>query len=431
MPYNLRLAWQSIRRNPVLSALMVAAIAVGIGASMSTITVYWMGSKNPFPQGNERIYHVQLDSYPVGPRYEPGQEPPDQMSYTDATNLLADDRGDRQVASFKTSMALRPDNPDVRPFMTLVRATSRDFFEVFEVPFLFGSGWDPSADDDAARVAVLSRETNDRVFGGENSVGRTLRTDVGEFQVIGVIDEWNPQPKFYDMTNGAFNDAEDLFIPFSNVAPLELGRAGNTNCGGGPPINSFSDFLASECVWISYWVELGESMSASEYRSYLEGYIAQQKELGRFERESNYRLRDVREWLIEEEVVDGSIKAMVWLSVLFLVVCLLNTVGLILAKFLGRSPQIALRRALGASRTALLQQHLVEVVMIGAIGGVLGAGLAWLGLLGIRALMDSTNAYLYMDWTMVGAAILLAMASAAVAGLYPAIRIGRIAPARH
>ncbi|MEM9301857.1 MAG: FtsX-like permease family protein, partial [Pseudomonadota bacterium] len=93
--------------------------------------------------------------------------------------------------------------------------------------------------------------------------------------------------------------------------------------------------------------------------------------------------------------------------------------------------QIALRRALGASRTALLQQHLVEVVLIGAMGGVLGAGLAWLGLLGIRALMDSTNAYLYMDWTMVGAAILLAMASAAVAGLYPAIRIGRIAPARH
>jgi len=48
--YYLKLGWLSIRRNPLLSMLMIAAIAVGIGASMTTITVNYIMSGNPIPQ---------------------------------------------------------------------------------------------------------------------------------------------------------------------------------------------------------------------------------------------------------------------------------------------------------------------------------------------------------------------------------------------
>ena len=48
--YNLRLAVKGIRRNPVLSALMVAAIGIGIGVCMTAVTVYYLISNDPIPK---------------------------------------------------------------------------------------------------------------------------------------------------------------------------------------------------------------------------------------------------------------------------------------------------------------------------------------------------------------------------------------------
>ena len=429
LPYNLRLAWHSIRRNPILSALMVAAIGVGIGACMTTLTVYYMAAKNPIPHRSDRLFHVQMDNYPITPSYEPGNEPPDQISYTEATNLLRANQGYRQAAMFKAAFPLQPEDPDIRPFLVLSRVTGNDFFSMFDVPFLFGGPWDDSADQSPAQVVVLSRSTNDQVFGGENSVGREVRLGDRDFRVVGVIDDWAPSPKFYDLTNGAFLDVEDTFVPFSLVEPLELDTSGNTNCSGNQQINSYAEFLASECTWITYWVELPDRAAQEDFRTFIENYITEQKALGRFERAPNYRLRTVGEWLEAEEVADDHIKVVVWLSFLFLLVCLLNTVGLILAKFIGRAPQIALRRALGASRATLFWQHLTEVLLIGAVGGLVGLGLAQLGLVGIRKVMGEDLAIFRMDWTMAGTAVLIALMASAVAGAYPAFRVGRMAPA--
>ncbi len=78
------------------------------------------------------------------------------------------------------------------------------------------------------------------------------------------------------------------------------------------------------------------------------------------------------------EVVGNDNRVLVRLSFLFLLVCVLNTVGLLLAKFLGKSGEVALRRAMGASRGAVFSQNLVEVGMIGVLGGLgrHGPGLA-------------------------------------------------------
>ena len=61
--YYLKLGWLSIRRNPFLSVLMIAAIAVGIGASMTTITINYVMSSNPIPQKSDHLFYVQLDSW--------------------------------------------------------------------------------------------------------------------------------------------------------------------------------------------------------------------------------------------------------------------------------------------------------------------------------------------------------------------------------
>ena len=129
---------------------------------------------------------------------------------------------------------------------------------------------------------------------------------------------------------------------------------------------------------------------------------------------------------------------LVGLAFAFLAVCLLNTVGLLLAKFLNDAPMTGVRRALGASRKQVFAQHLVEVGVISSIGALLGLALGGLLLMGLRALytVDATDAagtqaLAHVDVTSVVTALLLAFFATIAAGLYPAWRIGRIPPASY
>ena len=89
---------------------------------------------------------------------------------------------------------------------------------------------------------------------------------------------------------------------------------------------------------------------------------------------------------------------LVGLSFMFLAVCLLNMIGLLLAKFLGAAPLVGLRRALGASKSApFFRQHLVEVGVIGFGGGLLGIALAALGLWGVRNLYENYDELTRLD----------------------------------
>ena len=188
--------------------------------------------------------------------------------------------------------------------------------------------------------------------------------------------------------------------------------------------------MNSECVWIQFWAELRNDTEKQDYMAFLNAYVEQQKELGRFPRPMNNRLNDVMEWMEEQEVVEDDAQLMLGLSLLFLVVCLLNTIGLLLAKFMGKSTDISLRRALGASRSSLFFQHMIESGLIGLCGGVFGLGLTWLGLRGIEMLFeDIVENLVSLDWVMVVTAFTLAIVSALLAGLYPTWRACRIAPA--
>ena len=428
--YYLKLGWLSIRRNPLLSSLMVAAIAVGIGASMSIITVNYIMSSDPIPQKSDQLFYVQVDNWDPNDQDEGGFEPVDQLTYLDATALMKAGKAYRQVASNRTGLVLEPQGEDEMPFSVDTRSTWADFFPMFELPFVYGSGWDDSADQNLERVVVLNKEINERVFGGENSVGRSVRLNGMDFQVVGVLDEYQPVPKFYDVTNDPFGEVEDLFIPFNVAVEYEFPRNGTTNCWKSPDGDGIDAFLNSECVWIQFWAELRNETEKQDYMAFLNAYVEQQKELGRFPRPLNNRLSNVMEWMENQEVVQDDAQVMLGLSLLFLVVCLLNTIGLLLAKFMGKATDISLRRALGATRSSLFIQHMIESGLIGLGGGILGLGLTWLGLRGIEMLFeDIVENLVSLDWVMVVTAIVLAIVSALLAGLYPTWRACRIAPA--
>jgi putative ABC transport system permease protein len=141
------------------------------------------------------------------------------------------------------------------------------------------------------------------------------------------------------------------------------------------------------------------------------------------------RLRSLMEWLDYKEVVPSDVRLQVWLAFGFLSVCLLNTVGLLLAKFMRRSGEIGVRRALGASRREIFVQCLVEAGTVGLAGGILGLALAWLGLWAVRQQPADYADLAHLDPAMLLTTFVLAVAASLLAGLLPAWQAMQVTPA--
>ena len=429
--YNVKLALKSMRRNPIMTALMVAAIAVGIGISMTTLTVYYLMSGNPIPEKSERLFAVTIDSWnPLRPFDQDRPErAPHQFTFGDAERLLVAGEGKRQTAMFESSLIIEPVNEGEAPFEAGARVATADFFSMFDVPMLYGSGWDKSADANGEAVVVLTRQLNDRLFGGKDSVGESLTMQGARFQVVGVADTWEPAPRFYDPIEGGFQEVNDMFVPYALTRVIELNSAGSDWGWKSEEISSFGQWLNSESAWIQYFVELDSADDRDSYVAHLDAYVNEQKKLGRFERPLNNSIHNVMEWMEYNRVVAKASTVLVGLSFLFLTVCLLSTIALLLTKFVGKKAETSLRRALGASRRIIFTQQLVEVAVIGFSGGLIGLLLATLGLQGVKYLYDAPAALVKRDWGMMFTVIGIAIVSSMVAGIYPAWRVCRIPPA--
>lgn len=427
--YYLQLGLRSLKRNPILTALMVLGIALGIGASMTTLTVFHLMGSDPIPSKSDKLHYVQMDSWSPDEPYNDDGRPPDQVTYRDAIALMAAGKADKQAAMFKIALPVQPSNPEVKPFRSLGRATYADFFGMFEPTFQYGQAWGKAEDDEHARVVVLNQETNEKLFGGEDSVGKSVRLDGNDYKVAGVLAKWPLRFRYYDLTNGPFDDMESWWIPFTTAIDLKQHASGNNSCWKSPAGDGWDAYLESDCVWVQFWAQLDSPARLAEYHGFLDAYVNEQKKLGRFPRPLNNRLLDVNEWMANQKVVSDDVKVQVGLAFAFLIVCLVNTVGLLLAKFTRKSGEVGLRRALGASRSDVFRQFLIESGVIGATGGLIGLLLTWVGLIGVRALYPDLKTVATLDWSMVGMTVLLAIAAALLAGLYPTWRACSVQPA--
>lgn len=428
--YYFDLALRSFRSARGLTALMVLTIAMGIGASMTTLTTFRALAGDPLPGHSADVLRVQLDAQPKG-TFTPGKEPDTQLARFDAEALLRDKRGVRQAMMTGGGFNVEPaaDSPGgLKPFEVTSRYTTADFFPMFQVPFLYGQGW--SAADDAANapVVVLSKEFNDKMFGGANSVGRNVRADGADLRVIGVLAQWQPVPHFYDLDVGRYHKTEDMFVPFGTALERKLGTNGSMTCWGDNAVPHPHEPNAP-CSWIQYWVALASPADRAGYLDYLTRYSAQQHAAGRFQRDPNPRLRDVMDWLSSQHVVPSDVRLQLWLAFGFLAVCLVNTVGLLLAKCLRRSPEIGVRRALGAPRRQIFAQFLVEAGTIGLAGGVLGLAFAAFGVWCVRQGTTRGAQFVHLDAPGLMITFALAIGASVVAGLLPAWKACDVSPA--
>jgi putative ABC transport system permease protein len=427
--YYLALGFRSLRRNPVLTTLMVLTLSIGVAASMTTLTLLHGMSGDPIPNKSDVLFVPRLDNGP-GENPDSDGDPPEQVTHRDAMALWEQARGKRQTPIYGISPAIDSGRPDLPPFFSEGVAVGRDFFDMFEVPFLHGQHWSAQEDEQGAAVVVIGRALSERVFGeGENPVGRTVRLSDSEYAIVGVVDTWNPVPKFYRLIgSNQYGESEDVYLPFRTAVANELAVSGSIDCSSfAEP--GFKGTVASECVWLQYWVELNDGGERSQYADYLAAYVNEQKALGRFTRPVNNRLHSLMEWLDVRGVVSDDTRTSTWLAFGFLLVCLVNTVGLLLAKFSSRPGEIGVRRALGATRRDVFSQYLTEAGVIGLVGAGVGVGLTFAALAFIRNFNERIALITQMDGTMLLLAVLLSVVASLVAGLLPTWRACQVVPA--
>ncbi|RDS82696.1 ABC transporter permease [Dyella psychrodurans] len=429
--YYVQLAVHSFRRSPGLTALMVIIMAVGVAASMTTYAVFRAVSGNPLPDRSAQLFVPQIDN--LGPQNGATRANlPDALTYIDAMALMRAHAASRQTAIYPIAGNVVPQDGVHRPFAVTGYAAYTDFFSMFEAPFEYGGAWSDGDDRARANVIVISSQLNRQLFGGANSVGKNLDLDGRDYRVVGVVDRWNPQPRFYDVNNGyGFGDAPDVYLPFTRAVDVHMGSNGNNNCSASskPVAPGWDGWLQSECVWVSLWVALPDAAAVQRYREFLGDYASAQQRSGRFQWAANVRLSGMMDWLDHEGVVPPETKVSMLVAFGFLLVCLVNTVGLLLAKIMRRAGEIGVRRALGASRAEIYRQFIAEAAIVGVAGGALGLALTAMGMLGTDLLFDPDIAKLaHLTASLIGMTLLVAVTAAVMAGIYPAWRAARVQP---
>jgi putative ABC transport system permease protein len=424
--YYFLLAINSLKRSKVITTLMILAVGLGIGASMTMITVLHAMSDDPLPDRSGQLYVPLMDAQPVSQSNPKNAVPDGSMTWPDAMYLLHAARAERQAAMAAGTLPIRPEQPAQRPFFDYGHYVTADFFPMFGTPFLAGRGWTRQDDEAHARVVVLNAELHRKLFGDAAGVGRTVRLKNVDFRVIGVLNDWRPQPAFYaSLDDLAFGRTDQFFLPLQTALALKFNVEGRLSCWGRGGDARTSD----HCNWLAFWVQLGSAAKARAYRDFLADYWRDQQARGRFPRPVNARLYGLMDWLTFQHVIPDDLRLQRWLALGFLGVCMVNIVGLLLAKFLRRSGELSVRRALGARRRDLFLQLGMESAVIGLAGGVLGLALAELGLWSVRHRSDGYAPLASMDLTMLASTFALAVIASVFAGLLPAWRACNVTPA--
>lgn len=380
---NLRFALRTLRKAPAFSLTSVALVAVGVGAVTTIFTLVDHVLLRPLPYPTpERLVVLDEGAFP-GPFFREirALDAVEEWAgaWTDEGNLTGS--GDPQRIS-------------------RARVTE-EFFSLFGARARRGRLLTPG-DFGGASAAVVSAGAWQRIWGGDPEIlGKAIEVDGLPYTVVGVLDASFAEPE------ALTGSRVDVWTPVDWSAE-ELGghsmrvlqvagrlRAGATTALAQEQMDGLTTRLADEHA--SYRRRDGSARTTPVLS------LADQT------------VRGVRTGL---GLLMGAV------GLLLLVACA-NVANLFLARGLGRTREMAVRRAMGAGTGSLAGQLMVESMVVGIAGGAVGVGLAIVGIRSFLALNPTAlprQASVALDPTAVGFALLVSLATSLVFGLVPVLR---------
>ena len=455
--YYVNLGVRALSRNPLVTGLIVLLIAVGVAGSITTFAALRAVSADPLPSRSAQLFAPQIDNR--GPhRVTNSGDPDSELTFRDEIALRDHHGGTHQTAIYPIQLSAMPASLEILPSSAQGYAVNADFFAMFAAPFQFGAAWSSDADKSGSNEIVIGRELNDKFFRGLNSVGKEITLGSRAYRIAGFpasvasanawieIDgakvsndsliDWrqstdSQQHTFYAIgAVQAYAPPPQVFLPFQRAIDLKVPNVGGTLCAFDYSGAGWDDLLQSECTWISFWIELPTAAAADRFRTFLTSYAEEQHAQGRFAWAANVRLYDLQQWLKYMKAVPPEARISFLVALGLLLVCTVNTIGLLLARFMRRAPDIGVRRALGASQRSIYAQYLTEAGIVGLVGGALGVVLTVFFIRSLHIVFEPKIARIvHADPLTLGLAVLLAIAVSLIAASYPVWRASRIQPA--
>jgi len=348
---DLRFAWRGMRRAPGFTLIVLATLGLGIGASVTIFSVVngVLLKQLPYPEPERLVRIQQMDPYQT-------VSEPEFVDYQREAGAF------RQLAAY-LAQDVTLGGTEGKPERVRAAYVSEDFFSVLARPLLLGRSFEGAENRRGGPFAVvLSYGLWQRRFGGDSSiVGKQVNINERQRTVVGIarpraefpdagVSLWAPLRLNYDTLWTRNNHYLELVGRLAPGATIERANLEITN-------------LAQRFV-----------------RDFPDMYNPQKPLIARVSPLSNVIVADAQPYIL---ALFGAV------TFVLLIACV-NVANLMLARGEGRRKEIAIRSAMGASRTRVTRQALTESLLLAVAGGALGLVVAKSGVALLRALAPAT-----------------------------------------
>lgn len=392
MLQDLKYSLRQLRKSPGFTLTALMTLALGTGVTAAVFSVIYAVMIQPLPYADPESIVVPQTYSPQG-----YGQPASYPEYLDWRNRNHSFSALAAVSGFRTINLEGPNGP------VSLRLTqgSDNLFDVFGVNPILGRTFSPGEDQPGKNnVVVLSYEVWQQDFGGaQDAVGRTVRLDGLPYSVIGVMPAGFRYP---------VSQRNAIYTPLHMIDELRTSRGDH---------------------WLPTVGRLKPGITSAQAKGDMDGVLAS---VGRAFPDSAGRRIELHT-ISQATIGDtrGPLKVLLFAVLAVLAIACVNLAGLLLARGVKREREVALRSAIGASRTRLIRQLLTESLVLAIVGSGLGAVLAFGLLRGVRVLLISAlarGADVQLNVPVLFATIVIALVTSLLAGMIPAARLSSIAP---